>query len=190
LTPDMWAAMGPVQRTWRSAMRSCAGRMLFGPPYVAARLWAETVRRLLAGDRQYMREWLIHLPAVTIVLVWVIGVCDIPLWQYVLLYAWPGTSITMLRSFLEHQARAPVGERTAIVESGPVMGLLYLHNNLHALHHLEPATPWHQRPRHYRERRAEILAWNGGYRIAGYGDVIAHYLFRPKEPLIHPLADA
>jgi fatty acid desaturase len=136
-----------------------------------------------------MRDWLIHAPSAACVLVWVIAVCEIPLWQYALLYVWPGVSLTLLRSYLEHQGRAEVGHRTAIIEAGPLTSLMYLNNNLHALHHLEPAEVWHQRPRHYRERQCEILAGNGGYRYGGYGEIIWRYLFRPKEPLLHPLGD-
>ncbi len=40
----------------------------------------------------------------------------------------------LVRSYLEHQPRDKVGERTAIVESGPVMSLLFLNNNLHTMH--------------------------------------------------------
>jgi len=49
-----------------------------------------------------------------------------------------------------------VGERTAIVDAGRIVGLLYLYNNLHALHHAEPGTVWHQRPARYRLRQAEL----------------------------------
>jgi hypothetical protein len=37
---------------------------------------------LLAGDWDYMRQWFIHVPAVAIVLLWVVAVCDIPLLRY------------------------------------------------------------------------------------------------------------
>ena len=136
-----------------------------------------------------MRHWLIHLPATAVVLIWVMGVCDIPLWEYVLLYVWPGVSLTVLRSFLEHQGRKAVGQRTVIVEAGPLMSFVYLHNNLHALHHLEPATAWHRRPHRFRLRRAEILAMNDGYRYGGYAEIVWRYLFRNKEPVVHPLGD-
>lgn len=189
LTPAMWAAMNPLHRSYRLAMTTVAGRLVLGPPYFVARVWIEMAGKLIKGDWRSMRHWFIHVPAAAVVLVWVIGVCRIPLWEYALLYVWPGISLTVLRSYLEHQARAQVGLRTAIIEAGPLMSLLYLHNNLHALHHLEPATVWHQRPRRYRERRDEVLAWNGGYLLRGYGGFVWRYLVRPKESLVHPLGD-
>jgi fatty acid desaturase len=189
VSADTFAHMHPLHRAYRQAMTSVAGRLLLGPPYFAVRVWREMAKKLIAGDWDYMRQWFIHVPAVTIVLVWVMAICDIPLWQYVLLYAWPGISLTVLRSYLEHQGRAEVGHRTVIIETGPVMSLMYLNNNLHALHHLEPAAPWHQRPRRFRERRNEVFIWNGGYRYRGYGEIVVRHFLHSKEPLVHPLTD-
>ncbi len=186
ITAEAHARMHPLHRAYRRAMTTVAGRLVLGPPYFALRVWLQMLRRLWSGDWAYMRHWLIQIPAAAVVLLWVLVVCGIPLWQYLLLYAWPGLSLTVLRSYLEHQWRADVRHRTAIIEAGPLMGFLYLHNNLHALHHLEPAVAWHRRPRRFRERRNELLADNGGYYYRGYGEIVARYLFRPKEPLIHP----
>lgn len=189
LAPATWNSMGPVRRAFHRALRTVAGRLVLGPPYFAARVWTDAVRKLQQGDRAHMRHWLIHLSATAVVLIWVMGVCDMPLWEYVLLYVWPGVSLTVLRSFLEHQGRKAVGQRTVIVEAGPLMSFVYLHNNLHALHHLEPATAWHRRPHRFRLRRAEIFAMNDGYRYGGYAEIVWRYLFRNKEPVVHPLGD-
>jgi fatty acid desaturase len=189
VTAAAHAHMNRFHCAYRLAMTTVAGRLILGPPYFVARVWLEMLRRLRTGDWAYMRHWAIQVPAAGIVLLWVVAVCDIPLWQYALLYTWPGLSLTVLRSYLEHQWAADVGHRTVIIEAGPIMGLLYLHNNLHALHHLEPATAWHQRPRRFRERRDDILAGNGGYRYRGYAEVVARYLIRPKEPLVHPMGN-
>jgi len=189
LSAEAFARMHPFHRAYRRAMTTVAGRLVLGPPYFAARVWWEMIRKLCAGDWGYMRQWFIHIPAAALVLVWVMAVCHIPLWEYVLLYAWPGLSLTVLRSYLEHQGRAEVGHRTVIIETGPVLSLMYLNNNLHALHHLEPAAPWHQRPRRFRERRNEVFVWNGGYRYRGYGEIVVRHFLHPKEPLEHPLPD-
>ncbi len=118
---------------------------------------------------------------------WVWVVCGMPLWLYALTFVYPGTALMLLRSFLEHQAAEEVGERTAIVEAGPVMSLLYLNNNLHAVHHARPRTPWYRLPAIYRANRAKVLAGNGGYRYASYARIVWTYLFRAKEPPVHPL---
>ncbi len=74
------------------------------------------------------------------------------------------------------------------MNTNPVMALMFTNNHLHALHHAEPATPWHRRPARYRMRKAELDTANGGYVVAGYRHFFRHHLFRPKEPPVHPLA--
>ena len=76
-----------------------------------------------------------------------------PLWVYLLLFVYPGASLTLLRSYLEHRAHDEVDARTIIVEAGPVMSLLYLNNNLHAAHHDEPGLAWYRAAGRYRQHR-------------------------------------
>jgi fatty acid desaturase len=189
VTDAQWQAMGPWHRGLRRALGTLAGRLVIGPLYFTARVWIASARRLAAGDRDQWRHWLLHLPSVAVVLWWAAVVCRIPLAEYVFLYAYPGLSLTLLRSYAEHRAAGPVAQRTAIADAGPFMGLLFLHNNLHALHHAEPRTVWHRRPARLRARRDELLTSNGGYRFAGYGELFRRYMFRAKEPVIHPFPD-
>ena len=69
---------------------------------------------------------------------------------------------------------------------GP-LSLMFLNNNLHALHHAEPGLAWYRLPARYRARRQELLAGNGGYRYGGYLEIAARYLVKPKEHPRHPL---
>jgi fatty acid desaturase len=69
-----------------------------------------------------------------------------------------------------------------------VLGLLFLHNNLHAVHHAHPGAPWYGVPGLNRRDRDQVLQANGGLVYAGYRDVFARFLFRPHDDLIHPLA--
>ncbi len=184
--PETWARLGPVARAFRRVLGTVVGRMVLGPPFYVARLLRMEVNRLRSGDRSHLAAWAIHIPGAALVLWWAVGVCGIPLVEYVLLYAYPGVSLTVLRSYLEHRAVPKVGERTGLVEAGPVMSLLYLNNNLHAVHHAKPGVAWYKLPRLYRERRAEFLAANGGYRVPGYLEVVLRYLVWPKEPTEHP----
>ena len=130
--------------------------------------------------------WLLHIVSCGIVLFWVLSICEIPLIDYLIFFVYPGISLTLLRSFLEHQADDEPEHRTVIVESNPIMTLLYLCNNLHALHHAVPHVPWYQLPSHYHKQRATLLANNGDYRYQGYGTVILRHLLRSKEPVVHP----
>ena len=75
-------------------MRTLAGRMLFGPAYFCFFSWREKVMAIRDRHWRRLRPLLWHLPALAVVLYWVLVVCDIPFWAYVALFAYPGTSLT------------------------------------------------------------------------------------------------
>jgi fatty acid desaturase len=190
MTPEAWTRRGPLRRGLAWSLNTLSGRLLLGPAVCTLRLYGSAAAALVRGDARDLGAWLLHLAAIALTLTWVIGVCQVPLAGYLAFFAYPGLSLTLMRSFLEHQAREVPGERSAVVEAGPVMSLLYLNNNLHALHHAEPGLAWYRLPARYRARREDLLAANGGYRFAGYLDVAARHLLRPKEPPVHPLYHA
>lgn len=190
VTPEAWARMSRLGRAGRWVRNTLAGRLLLEPAHAAWRLLSVELRRLARGDTGNAGAWLLHFGGCGVVLIWVLWVCRIPLLDYLLIFAYPGMSVTLLRSFLEHRAHARPEERNVVVEAGWVMSLLFLNNNLHALHHAEPGTSWYALPTRYRSRRQELLAANGGYRYRGYGEIVARFLFRPKEPPAYPLKSA
>ncbi len=190
VTAATWRASSPWRRKLRWIYNTLAGRMLLGPLCASAGLWRREARRLAAGNTRHLTAWGSHAVGVALVLWWVIGVCGIPLWAYLILFAYPGTSLSLVRSFLEHQADLDWQQRTVAIEAHPLWALLFLNNNLHVLHHAEPGLPWHALEARWRARRTELLTINGGYRYRGYGEVIARYLLWPKEPPYHPLANA
>ena len=162
------------------------GRLLVGPIIVAGNLWWHEAWRLLRGNRRAWRAWTLNALACGLILAWVIGVCDIPLLSYVLVFVWPGISLTLLRSFAEHRAEEDPEGRSVVVDAAWPLALLFLNNNLHWLHHDEPGIPWYDLPARYRARRAAILDANGNYRFHGYGEILRRYLFTPREPVLHP----
>lgn len=186
LTAGIWSRMSPLHRLVRSAMRTLAGRILLGPGYFAVMTWRGLFQAVARLDIERLRPWIWHAITVPLVLYWVLGVCQMPLWLYVVCFAYPGTSLTLIRSYAEHRAATDTGQRTAIIEAGPFWSLVFLHNNLHAMHHAEPGLAWYRRPVRYREMKERLLAENGHYFIRGYGALAADYLLRPKEPLFHP----
>ncbi len=188
LLPDDWADRPAPLRWLLTANNSLAGRLLLGPWIVCLRYWWKTLGHLAAGDALHWRAWLLHVPAVALVMVWVLWVCAIPLWGYLLFFVYPGISLALLRSFLEHQARARLGERTVIVEAEWPLALLFLNNNLHALHHERPMEAWYRLPALYRRHKKRLLHQNGGYLYRGYREVARRYLLSPKEPVAYPLA--
>ena len=96
-------------------------------------------------------------------LVWIWQVCGIHPLLYLAATAYPGFSLLMLRTYAEHRAGEAVPTRTAVIESSPLFGLLFLNNNLHAPHHERPALAWYRLPAYFRENRTRILTENGGY---------------------------
>jgi len=188
VTAEQWAAMGPLHRAARQAMMTVAGRLLLGPVYFVGQKALRLVRAMRTGDRAYLAHWPLHLLSVALVLGWVVGVCGIPIGEYVLFFAYPGLSLTLLRSFAEHRAAESPGHRTAVVESGPLFALMFLNNNLHVLHHLQPGIPWYALPAVYRQNREQLLAGNGAYLFRGYREIFRRFLLRPRGSPVHPLA--
>ncbi len=187
VTPDTWRRIGWFGRAFLWAHNTVTGRLLLGPAYSIGKLFYAETMRLIRGDTSQVKAWLLHGLGSALTLGWVLWICGVPLVDYLVLFAYPGISLTLLRSFLEHQARPRVGERIAIVEAGPLFSTLFLNNNLHALHHAEPGRAWYDLPKRFRAHRDELLAANGGYRYSGYTEVILRYLFWPKEHPVHPL---
>lgn len=185
-TPEGYRELGPVGRQLVALQATLAGRLAIGPLWSIGRFLAEEARRLIAGDRAAMRVWAWHAVFVALVLGWAIGICSLPLWQYLLGFVYCGTALALVRSFAEHKAKEDVAERTAIVEASPVFGLLFLHNNLHVAHHRWPTLPWYRLPAVYRAHRAALLEANGGLLYRGYGEVFRRFLFAPHDAPIHP----
>lgn len=183
-----WRRMSRVHRAVLAAMQTVIGRLLLGPPVVVLRFFAAEVRLVAGGELARLRIWAVHAAACAAVLAWVVGVSGIPLWLYLLGFVYPGLSLTLLRSFIEHRPAGEQVARSALVEAGPVMSLLYLNNNLHALHHAAPQIAWYQLPSVYRETRAALLRRNGGFRYAGYLEVLCRFALRAKDSPVAPTA--
>lgn len=186
LTLAEWQNLPPWRRALRWVYNTLTGRLLLGPWFAVGYLLRAEGRRLASGDTSHLPVWAAHALSVALVLWWVIGVCGIPLTEYLLLFVYPGIALSLVRSFLEHRAVPERQQRTVAIEAHPLWSLLFLNNNLHVLHHAEPGLPWYRLPARWRERRTELLSANGDYRYRGYGEVIARYLLWPKEPPYHP----
>ena len=76
--------------------------------------------------------------------------------------------------------------RTVIVESGLFGSLLYLNNNLHAVHHAFPGLPWHAIPAARRAHRHRFDGPEGPRVHPGYAAIARRWLLRPRGYPIHP----
>ncbi len=183
------AALGPVGRALAGAETTMLGRVTVGAVWVPLRfMWCEA-RAIAAGDRAIARTWLDYLPGLALMLAWVVLVCGMSPALYILAFVLPGTALMLIRSFAEHRAVPDIDRRTAIVENSPVFGLLYLHNNLHATHHLDPGLAWYRLPAFHRQVRAQ-LEKDGVIFYRGYAEVFRRYFLKSHDRLLHPFADA
>lgn len=181
-----WAELNTAQRLLAHIDTTLAGRLIVGPWLVFARLWSSEIRRLANGDFERVWTWVGHLCAIGIVLGYVEwrGLSAL---TYLLAFAWPGTSLTLLRSYAEHRPSPDPAKCSVIVESGPYLSLLFLNNNLHCVHHAQPAVPWYQIRELYHARRRQWRRGNGDYYFAGYRSLVRRFVFTPRSP-VHPTA--
>jgi len=181
-----WRALPAPVKALHRLNNTLFGRLILGPAMSAVRFFLSEGWRMARGERRVVAGWALHVPALAVLLVWVIGVCQMPLWLYIACFAYPGTALILMRSFAEHRAHPDVAARTAVVEANPALALLFLNNNLHAAHHESPNLAWYDLPAYYRRHRERLLRDNGNYHIPGYAALARRYLWRIKEPVAHP----
>jgi fatty acid desaturase len=178
LTPGTLAASGAVTRALFSFNRTLLGRLTVGPFISVLRFWKGEFRRVRAREPGRLAVWVRHVVSVAAVLVWVVGICRIPLELYVLLVIYPSIALNQLRAFAEHRSHADPGLRTNVVETNPALSLLFLNNNLHIAHHAKPSMPWYALPDAWRAMKQDALA-RGAIARRGYRQVVRLNLFRP-----------
>ncbi len=186
MTAEAWRRAGPIRRGLHVACNTLVGRLLLGPARAVVSFFFRQGRLIAGGRTDLARVWLGHGIGVALVLAWVCGVCHIGLFTYLAGVVYPATALVMIRSLAEHRAAEGVGDRTAVVESAGLLGLLFLNNNLHLLHHERPSLPWYALPAQWRAMRADLLTARGGPVYRGYFEVAVLYALRPHHPGPHP----
>ncbi len=176
---DLWKWLLIVNQTF-------LGRLFLGPLLRTPRLFIKEVGKMAAGDTANAGIWARHFVGLALMLLLVTKVFDISVVQYLVVFVYPGLVFGMMRGFTEHRWGERPGERTAVVESNWVFGLLFLWNNLHVVHHVFPTLPWWKVPRVWRQHRERIQAHNGGFVFRGYGEIARRWLVTPNFIPIHP----
>ncbi len=189
MLPEHWAEVTGFRHSLYEFNNTLAGRMLIGPAVSIIRFWFSEFRDIASGNRETLVAWLWFVASSVITIWFVIGVAGMPLWQYILLVAYPGISMALVRSFCEHQATEQIGHRTIIVEASAFWSLLFLNNNLHAAHHERPALAWYKVPAYYRAERQRLISQNNGYVMKGYGEIFRRFFLKAKEPIAYPNMD-
>lgn len=184
--PQQWRRYAPILRAIFRCNQTLLGRLVFGAVIQAVRSVRADARHIIGGDRRVRRDWTIHWTLVAVLFTCIVNVFGMPWWQYVVLIAYPGVSLAMLRSFYEHSWNPNVGQRTAVVENRFPFGLLFLNNNYHVVHHAAPSLPWYRIPAVWNEHRGAFLAENAGRYFAGYGVLVQRWFLRPVFDPISP----
>lgn len=186
LTGRQWRRLGPVGRAVRRWNMTLAGRLTVGPFILVVGFLVDEARRLARRERGRAGIWARHALGAAAVVVWVDIVCGMPLVLYLVAFVYAGTVLIRLRSFAEHRYADRPERRTATVENGGLLGLLYLNNNLHVLHHLDSSQPWYRLPGLYAAQREALRARNGGLVYSGYGEIARRFLFVAHDDPRHP----
>lgn len=185
-TGEHWARTGAAGRMLATINNTLPGRLILGPLIAVAALFGSEAALIAKGDLRNLGIWLRHALGAGVVLAWAILVCGMPLWIYLTAFVYAGLAFSRLRSFAEHRYAGEKEERTAIVENTPAFGLLFLHNNLHIVHHSRPQLAWYKIPRLYKAERDAFIRLNGGLVYNGYWEVARRYFFRMHHQPVHP----
>jgi fatty acid desaturase len=177
--PCVTARATRVGRQLAASQQTALGRLVLGPPLTIASFLATELSALVRGVRGRRRAWAVHALLVAIVLVWLLAVAHMPIGKYLLAFVYPGASLTLLRSFAEHRVARAHQKRTCVVEAGPFFALLYLNNNLHAVHHETPHAPWFELPGLWKRRRAAFATATPDLVVPGYVRLVHRYALRP-----------
>ncbi len=186
LDPETWARMPVWMRAALRFNNTLAGRLLIGPLVGQVVFMAEDWRAIRAGRQGVLAAWLIHVPAVALVVWWMVRFGQMPVWAW-LVSTYAALSILKIRTFLEHRAHETVPGRTVIIEDRGPLAFIFLNNNLHVVHHSRPGVPWYRLRSLYSAERAAFHAANDHYHYRSYGEVFRRYFLRAKDPVPHPL---
>lgn len=184
--PAIWARMSKVQQAVCLINNTLLGRMVLGPLLGQVAFMAADWRLIRGGDRRVLLGWLLHIPAVAVVLAWMIWLAAMPMWLFAVC-VYGSLALLKIRTFLEHRAHEKARARTVIVEDRGPLALLFLNNNLHAVHHMHPRVAWYQLPALYRRHKARFQRCNDSYIYRSYAEIFRHYSWRAKDPVAHPL---
>ena len=186
MDPAVWAHTPGWVRALLRANNTLIGRILLGP---AISIWffsGPDIAAIRAGDARIRLAWGLHAIGVAMVVAWLWAFTQMPVWAWVLA-AYFGYGLLKIRTYLEHRAHEAFRARSVIVEDRGPLALLFLNNNLHAVHHMHPKAPWYRLPGIYAARGDHYRRRNEAYVFENYAQIFRHYLFKAKDPVAHPI---
>lgn len=181
-----WKLLNPLKKKLYLFNHTFIGRMLVGPWLCMISFITSSIISMIRGEKDFIKIGSLHLLACFAVLYWVIVVCNIHFFEYLLLFIWPSLSLTLMRSYLEHRPASDQAHRTAIVEGSWITQLLFLNNNYHVIHHDSPAMPWFAIKKEFNRHREQYLKSNDFYFYKGYSQIAKEFFFKAKDSPVHP----
>lgn len=186
LDPKVWSKLSTPSKAMFNFNNTLFGRVLVGPLIGQYFFMLADWKLIIAGNKRVLISWVWHVPAAALPIWWVLAFGAMPLWAYFLV-VYAGLSVLKIRTYLEHQAHEVARGRTVIIEDRGLLAFLFLNNNFHSVHHLNPGVSWYDLPALYASGKERFLENNEGYRYGSYADVFRAYFFKAKEPVAHPL---
>lgn len=186
MAPEVWERTPRFMRWLLRLNNTLLGRIVLGP---AISIWffsGPDIAEMRSGNRRITLSWVLHGFGMGMVLIWLWGFTEMPLWAWVVA-AYFGYGLLKIRTFLEHRAHEAFRARTVIIEDKGPLALLFLNNNLHAVHHMHPRTAWYKLPGLYAARREHYLRRNDAYVFKNYGEIFRAFLLKAKDPVPHPI---
>lgn len=161
-----------------------AGRVLLGPALMVFAFYRDEFGKFRRGERGIRWAWAHHAAGLAALAVLLVAMGISPLAYLAVAYA--GMAIIAIRTYAEHRWHDAPDGRTLIVEKGGILGLLFLNNHLHLVHHKRPRAAWYELPRLYRAERPLWHRLSHGYVVPSYWAIVRTFAFRAKEPVVHP----
>ena len=185
LDPEVWAGLPRWIKRLLMFNNTLMGRILVGPAIGMFAFLRADGRAMRAGNHRVRLAWALQIPSVAIVL-YAVSWSTMPIAAY-LVAAYFGYGIIKIRTYLEHRAHDHATGRTAIVEDRGPLAFLFLNNNLHVVHHLNPKVAWYDLPALYRSDKEKYRQLNDSYVYRSYAQIFREHFWRAKDPVPHPL---
>ena len=186
VTREDWAKFNRLRKVIWTANNTLVGRMLIGPAIGISSLVRSDFQKARSGDRRVLSDWTTHFTLTSLLLISIGFFTGISIFSY-LIAAYFGMSLLMIRTFLEHQAHPDRRARSVLINDKGPLRVLFLNNNLHAVHHAYPSVAWYRLPGLFRLHQDRFVEMNKGYFFRSYIDVMRAHAFRRKEPVAFPL---
>ena len=188
LDPEVWEDLSkPIQRILL-INNTLLGRILLGPAISMIYFIKGDIREYREGNDRIPISWLHHAIGAIPVILWILSVGAMPIATYVFA-AYLGFGLLKIRTFLEHRAHEQPRGRTVVVNDRGLFAFLFLNNNFHLVHHMQPEVSWYKLPKLFDEDRERYLSRNDGYVYKNYMEIFRRYAFLRKDPVPHPLWD-